>query len=387
MAAPRVYLDHVASTPLDPAVAEEMARVERDAWGNPGSLHAEGRRAREALDGARERVAAVLGAKPREIVFTSGGTEAAHLAITGAARAWRSGKGAAGPGRVVATAIEHSCVLDAVHRLAKEGFEVAKAQPSPDGSVEVDAIDAACGPGTILASVMCANHETGAVLPVAEAAGRVRSRGVLVHTDAALAPDAMDVNVDRLGVDLLSLSAHKWNGPKGIGALYVRRRTRVDPVLAGGVQEDRLRPGTENVAGAVGLAAALERAVAARAERTERRRRHRDAYEAILAEIPACRVIRPRERLPNVTLAEFDGCEGESLLVNLDLEGIAVSTGSACAVGGAEPSPVLMAMGFPRRRAASTLRVSFGEGNGDGDLARLHAVLPALVARLRALAR
>ncbi len=405
MSASRVYVDHVASTPLCPAVREAMDRILTDAFGNPGSLHAEGRKAKDALEDARSRVAAVLGAKAREIVFTSGGTEAAHLAVTGAARGWRTGKGrgegaaASGPGsgraagtgpvggRIVTTAIEHASVLDAVHALARDGFEVAKAAPRRDGGIDADAVDAACTPGTVLASVMCANHETGAVLPVAEVARRVRARGVLVHTDAALAPGALDVNVDRLGVDLMSLSAHKWNGPKGIGALYVRRKTRMEPVLAGGVQEERLRPGTENVAGAVGLAVALERAVAAREERTARRRALASSLEAAIAEIPGCGVIGPPERLPGVTLAEFSGCEGESLLVNLDLEGIAVSTGSACAVGGAEPSPVLLAMGFPRRRAASTLRFSFGEGNDEADVARLRSVLPALVGRLRALAR
>src|SRR5262245_14320896 len=360
MPPPRVYLDHVASTPLDPGVAEEMARVQRDAFGNASSLHAEGRRARDALEAARDRTAAALGCRPREVVFTSGGTEAAHLALRGAALARREAtKG--GAAHVVVTAIEHGCVLDTASALAREGFTVGKVAPTADGRVEADAVDAACVPGTGVASVMLANHETGAILPVAAVAERLRARGVALHSDAALGPGALDVNVERLGVDLLSLSAHKWNGPKGIGALYVRRKTRLAPTLAGGVQEDRLRPGTENVAGAVGLAAAPERACAAREERARRVADLRARLDAGLARITGCRLVGPAERLPGVTNAEFEGCEGESLLVNLDLEGIAVSTGSACAVGGTDPSPVLLAMGFPARRAASTLRFSLGK--------------------------
>jgi cysteine desulfurase len=322
------------------------------------------------------------------VVFTSGGTEAANLALRGAAHAKRATLPAgAAPPRVVVTAIEHSCVLDAATSLAREGFSVAKAAPTPDGRVEADAVDAAAGPGTAVASVMLANHETGAVLPVADAAARLRARGVVVHCDAALGPGQLDVSVEALGVDLLSTSAHKWNGPKGIGALYVRRRTRLAPQAFGGVQEDRVRPGTENVAGAVGLAAALERAAAAREERVARYGALRARLEAGIARITGCRVVGPERRLPSTVLAEFEGCEGESLLVNLDLEGIAVSTGSACAVGGVDPSPVLLAMGFSSRRAASTIRFSFGEGNVASDVDRVLDVLPPLVSRLRALAR
>ena len=379
----RIYLDHVASTPLDPAVAEAMDRARAAATGNPSSLHLEGRRSRDLLEGARERVAKVLECRPREVLFTAGGTESCDVAVRGAALA----RVAAGRG-VVVTAMEHAAVLDPAAALAKEGFAVARVPPTPDGSVDPAAFDAACGPGTTTASVMLAVHETGAVLPVRAIADRVRSRGVCLHCDAALGPGLLDVRPDALGVDLLSSSAHKWNGPKGIGLLYVRRRTKLEPVRRGGIQEERLRPGTEDVVGAVGLATALERATAARAERAVRHARLALRLEEVVRSIEGCAVLGPAEgRLPGVVCVEAPGCEGESLLVNLDLEGIAVSTGSACAVGAAEPSPVLQAMGLSKKRAASTIRFSVGEGVEPADVDRAGEALVRLVDHLRSLAR
>ena len=381
---PRAYLDHNASTPLDPAVRDAMAKAEAMTWGNPSSPHLEGRLAREILEEARGRVAATLGCRPREVLFTSGGTEAVNLALVGVARA----RAASGK-RVVVTAIEHSCVTDAADALGREGYEVVRVAPTPDGRVEAGAVDAACAPGTSVAAVMLANHETGAILPVRAVAEAVRARGVAVLCDAALGPGQVEVRVEALGVDLLALSAHKWNGPKGIGALYVRRRTKLEPLLRGGPQEERIRGGTENVVGAVGLATALERAVAsAEARRTRYRALTERLLGGLLAAIPDARLLGPAEpRLPSTVLLELPGCEGEAVLVNLDLEGISTSTGSACAVGGTSASPVLLAMGLSTKRASSTIRFSVGEGTTDADVDRVLSALPAIVGRLRALAR
>jgi cysteine desulfurase len=384
MSAPRVYLDHVASTPLDPRVRDEMARVEVDAPGNPSSLHREGRRARDLLEASRDRVAATLRCRPREIVFTSGGTEAINLGLVGVALA----RQAAGATRIVTSAVEHAAVLDAADALKPRGFEVVRVPCRPDGSVDADEFAAACVPGTALASLMCANHETGAVMPVAQVAERLAGRGVPLHCDAALGPGLLDVAPDALETDVLALSAHKWNGPRGAGVLYVRRRTKVVPLLHGGVQEERLRPGAENVAAAVGLATALERAHAERTERSARYEALRARLEAAVLAIPGVARVGPeRGRLPTTTCVEVEGCEGESMLVNLDLDGFAVSTGSACAVGSTDASPVLLAMGLSKRRAASTIRFSVGEGVARIDVDRAAAAFRAIVERLRALAR
>jgi len=379
----RTYLDHNATTPLDPAVREAMARAADGAEGNPSSVHLEGRRARALLEDARERVAAVLGARAREIVFTSGATEALNLALGGSARARRT----AGR-RVVVTAIEHAAVLETAAHLESEGDTVVRVAPTRGGSVSASAFLEACTAGTTTAAMMLANHETGVCLPVTAVASALRARGVTTVCDAALGPGMLDVRVETLGVDLLALSAHKWNGPKGVGALYVRRRTRLEPLIRGGPQEDRVRGGTENVLGAVGMAVALERADGTRLERAAR-------YAALCAQvvetlrsIEGCELLgRDEPRLPNTVSAAFPGCEGEALLVSLDLEGVAVSTGSACAVGGTEASPVLLAMGLVPKQAASSLRISVGEGTEARDVARWASVLPAVVARLRALAR
>ena len=382
---PRVYLDHNASTPLDPAVRDEMGRATA-LFGNASSLHEEGRRAKDALEGARDRVSRVLGCRPREVVFTSGGTEAINLGLRGAAVA-RAGVAR----RVVVSAVEHAAVLDCAGGLESDGFEVVRVAPLPDGRIDAAEFDEACGPGAAVACLMLANHETGALMPVAAAVERLRARKVPLLCDAALGPGILDVRVDSLGVDLLALSAHKWNGPKGIGALYVRRKTKLAPVLRGGVQEERIRPGTENVPGAVGFAVALERADLARTERAARYAALVARLEVGLLLVPGVRLVGPLPstdgRLMTTVNVEVDGCEGEALLVNLDLEGIAVSTGSACAVGSTDPSPVLLAMGFSAKRAASTIRMSVGEGVDDADVDRAARSFRAIVARLRSLSR
>ncbi len=379
----RTYLDHNASTPLHPAARAALERVGAETLGNPSSPHAEGRRARDLLEDARERVAKVLGCRGREILFTSGGTESVNLGLVGAARARASA------GRhLVATAIEHAAVLDPAAALEAQGYAVTRVPPRSDGGVDASAVVAACTPGTTLAAVMLANHETGAVLPVESVAAALRPRGILVLCDACLGPGLLDLRVDRLGVDLLALSGHKFGAPPGIGALFVRRRTQLEPLLRGGPQEERIRGGTENVPGAVALAAALEVAETGRSARVARLGPLADRLRTGLAPLPGLRFLGPTlERLPTTVNVAIEGCEGEALLVNLDLAGIAVSTGSACAVGASEASPVLLAMGLPARVAASTIRMSLGETSTSEDVDAVLRVLPSIVARLRALAR
>ena len=379
----RVYLDFNASAPVDPEVLAVMGKAAADAGGNPSSLHLEGRRARACLDDARERVATILGARPREIVFTSGGTEALHVGLRGAAGARR----AKGTGLVV-SAMEHPAVLDAVETLGREGFEVRHVPPGSDGTLTADRVDHAATAGTILVAVMAANHETGAIPPVVEIANLVRPRGVLVLCDAALLPGYGDLRTLAAHVDLLALSAHKFGGPKGIGVLFVRRGVRLVATQRGGPQEDQLRGGTENVLGAVGLAAALEKADRERDVRSLAVAARAARLLATLESVPGVALVGPRTgRLPSTVTVEVDGCEGEALLIHLDLAGVAVSTGSACAIGAAQPSPVLLAMGFSRRRAASTIRFSLGPTTTDDEIERAGTIFSTSCARLRALAR
>lgn len=379
----RTYLDHNASSPLHPAARAALEQAFAEPLGNPSSPHAEGRRARDLLENARERVAAVLGCRGREVLFTSGGTEALNLGLVGAARA-RSGIGR----RVVVTAIEHAAVLDPAAALEREGYGITRVPPRQDGGVDAAAILEACVPGTTVAAVMLANHETGALLPVEEVAAALRPRGVLVLCDAAMGVGLVDIRVDRLGIDLLALSGHKFGAPPGIGALYVRRRTKLEPLLRGGPQEERIRGGTENVAGAVALAAALCAMETGRAARVARLGGLAARLRAGIAALPGAVVLGPsEERLPTTVNVAIEGCEGEALLVNLDLLGIAVSTGSACAVGASEASPVLLAMGLPPRVAASTIRMSLGDASTPEDVDEVVRILPSIVARLRDLAR
>lgn len=380
---PRVYLDHAAATPLVPAAFEAMARAAADAEGNPSSLHAEGQKARALLDAARERVAGVLGVRPREIVFTSGATEALDLAVRGLAQA-RAGAGR----RVVATGIEHPAVLDPLSALAEEGFDVGRVPPRPDGTVDPEEIDRSAGPGTTLVAVMAVNHETGALLPVLDVAARVRPRRVAVVCDAALFPGFGDLPALAAGVDLLALSGPKFGGPKGIGALFVRRGVRVAPRQRGGPQEDGLRGGSENVLGAVGFAAALEAAHREVGDRTTACAASATRLLALLAQVEGVRPVGPASGVrAGFVLVEVEACEGEALLLALDLAGVAVATGSACAIGAAEPSPVLLAMGFSRRRAASTIRFTTGPATTSDEIDRVGAIFSRSVARLRALAR
>jgi len=374
----RIYLDHAATTPARPEVVEAM--VPLLGGYNPSSLHAEGRAARAALDEAREAVARVLGAAPREIVFTGGGSEAAVLAIVGSARA-RAGRGR----HVVTVATEHHAVLHAADLLEKDGWRVTRLPVSRDGLVDPEAFAAALTAETTIASVMLANNEIGVVQPVARLARLARDRGVLFHTDAVQAAGWLPLSVDDLGVDLLSLSGHKFHGPKGVGALYVRRGAPVEPVIVGGGQENGLRAGTENVAGIAGFATALRLAEAERTSTAARVAALRDRLQAgIVAAVPDVIVNGAgAPRLPGNLSVAFANAPSDALLIRLDLDGIAASAGSACAAGSLEPSHVAAALGLPDAYVLGVVRFSLGRQTTEAEVDDVIRRLPALIAGVR----
>jgi len=367
----RVYLDGNATTPLDPRVRAAM-----EPWldcGNASSLHAEGRAARGAVDRAREQVAALIGASPREVVFTSGATEANALALLGAVRA-------GGMRAAACSAVEHPSVLRVLESL-RPAVELHLVRVGADGCVPADATLPA---GATLVSVMLANNETGAVMPVTALAESAHAAGAIVHTDAVQACGKMRVNVDELGVDMLSLSGHKMHGPKGAGALFVRRGVRLEPLARGGEHERGLRPGTEDVAAIVGLGAACDLA----ARETDARRAAWEGLRThflarLAAGLPDVRALAPPAALPNTLCLLFPDVPGEALLAGLDLEGVAVSTGSACASGAAEPSHVLLAMGLERAAAERSLRVSLHAATTSEDVDACLNGLARVVKRLR----
>lgn len=379
----RIYLDHNATTPLDPLVLEAMLPYLKGGFGNASSIHAEGREAKKALEESREVIANLLGARAVEsIVFTSGGTEADNLAIKGVAFALKE-KGR----HLVTSAVEHPAVLETLRFLETQGFEVTSVPVDREGSLDLEAFRRALRPETILISIMHANNETGVLFPLEEIGRIAKERGILFHTDAVQSFGKVPLNVETLQVDLLSLSAHKLYGPKGIGALYIRPGVKMVALHHGGHQERNRRGGTENVASAVGFAKAAELA-SSRMGDEERRLRHlRDRLEAgILARIEGVRVNgRSAPRLANTSSLAFEGVDTESLLIGLDLEGIAASSGSACSSGSFEPSHVLAAMGVPRGWGA--LRLSLGRGNTEEEIDRVLDILPSLVKRLRAAPR
>ncbi|MHB1549893.1 MAG: cysteine desulfurase family protein [Vulcanimicrobiaceae bacterium] len=377
----RIYLDHAATTPVRPEVLEAMLPYFTQSGYNPSSLHAEGRRARAALDEARDRVAGLLGAQRKEIVFTGSGSEADNLAIHGVARAL------GGPGgHLLSTAIEHPAVLRALDALRDEGWAVSLLAVDRDGLVDPAAFAAALRPDTVLASVMYANNEIGTVEPIARLAAIARERGVLFHTDAIQAAAYLPLDVAALGVDLLSLSAHKFYGPKGVGALYVRDGTPLQPMIRGGGQEFGRRAGTENVAGIVGFATALSMAAGERDAASVRVAGLRNRLErAILASVEGAWINGGgAARLPGTSSASILDVDGEQLLVRLDLEGIAVSGGSACASGALEPSHVIAALSGEPRGRFGTVRFSLGRSTTAEEIDRLIALLPGIVAELRA---
>jgi cysteine desulfurase len=376
-----IYLDHNATTPVDPAVADAVVEVLRDDFGNASSVHAWGQRAKARLDRARASVAALIAADPGEVVFTGSGTEADVLALRGAAEALEP----AGRRHVVVSAFEHEAVLQTAKALARRGWEITWLAPTRDGIVTSEALAAALTDRTAIVSVMLANNEVGTIQPVAELAALAHARGALFHTDAVQAAGKIPLDVAALGVDLLSISGHKFNGPKGAGALWIRRGTRLVSQMTGGRQEKNRRAGTENVPALAGLGAAAERARGKLAE-MPRVAALRDALEAgILAGVPGTHVNGRRDaRVANTANIGFEGVEAESLVIAYDLEGIAVSTGSACSSGTLEPSHVLTAMGLESHDTQNAIRYSLGTGTTADEIARVVAITPALVERLRA---
>ncbi len=379
-----VYMDHSATTPLDPRVLERMTPFLSDLYGNPSGAYSLGRRCRGALELARASVASSLGCQPAEVVFTSGGSESDNLAVRGVAHARRrAGDGA----HLITSPLEHEAVLATMHALEREGFEVSVVAADCDGLVTPQAVVDALRPETTLVSVMLANNEVGTLEPVSEIAAAVRESGsnATLHTDAVQAAAYLDLDVDALGVDMLSISAHKFGGPKGVGVLYVRRGTPIAPIQTGGAQEARRRAGTENLAGAVGLAAALELAVESRDESCQRLMRLRDRVIDALTEIPSVRLTGHRtERLPGHASFCVCGAHADVLLLGLDMRGICASSGSACSSGSLDPSHVLTAMGISAEDAIGALRFSMGRTTRDSDIARLLEVLPPLIERVRA---
>ncbi|HET8630422.1 MAG TPA: cysteine desulfurase family protein [Thermomicrobiales bacterium] len=379
----RIYLDHAATTPVDPAVVAAMLPYWTEIWGNPSSLYAAGRAARAALDEARAAVAAVLRCAPGEVILTSGGTEGDNLALKGVVQAALL----AGRGRhLVTTAIEHHAILHTAAYLERFGAEATYLPVDAEGFVAPADVAAALRPDTCLVSVQYANNEIGAIEPLAEIAALTRARGIPLHTDAVQAAGSLPLDVDALGVDLLTIAAHKFYGPKGVGALYVRAGTPLLYQQQGGPQEGDRRGGTENVALAVGLAAALSRAAATRDVDNAHSRALRDRLIAgIRSAIPDVRLNGPigDARLANNVNVAFAGVDGESLIIALDLAGVAASSGSACTTGATEPSHVLRAIGVPDDAIAGSLRLTVGRDNTPAQIEEVLALLPDIIARLR----
>lgn len=384
-----IYADYAATAPLRATAREAMTTV-LDLWGNPSSLHAWGREAREALESARATVARLIGAKPSEIIFTSGGSESNTTAIRSAALLGaREGKR-----HIVSTAIEHPSVLNTLRTLSDGGFEVEILPVNPEGYVKAQQVADAIRPDTALVTVMHGNNEIGTVQPICDIAAVCRDRGVLFHTDAVQTVGHIPVNAGELGVDTLSFSGHKFGAPRGVGVLYVRRGTEFTPLIPGGHQERGRRAGTENLLGAVGLAAALEESVNTMSETNARLRRLANTLAGDLVNaVPGTRLnAAPRClspdcnspcSLPHVISLTFDGIDGEALVYRLDAEGIAVSAGSACTAGSPNPSHVITALGLDPVTALGTIRISLGADNTDEDIARMTEAMARLVADLR----
>jgi len=376
-----IYLDNNASTPLDPAVREAMDSA-ADLYGNPSSVHSDGRRARRAIEEARAEVAALVGAEPEEVFFTSGGTEAKAMAIFGSTAGRR--------GRIVTTAVEHPSVREPLARLAEgDGIETVLVRPEPTGALDRARVLDAAESGALLVSVMAANNEYGGLFPVAELAPPVRERGSLFHTDAVQAAGKVLVDVRASRVDLLTVSSHKLHGPKGVGALFVRRGVTLLAHTPGGGQEKKLRPGTENTTGIVGFGVAARLARERLADDGPGIAERRDRLErGILAAIPETRAIGGgAPRTPNTSAILFDGVAGDALLFRLDLEGVAVSVGSACSSGTLSPSPAILALGFTKEEAKGVVRFSLSRLTTGEEIDRVLALLPGIVAEARAARR
>ena len=382
----RIYLDNNATTPVAPEVAEAMRPYLVEDFGNASSVHWYGQRAREAVEKAREQVARLINAPPAEIVFTSGGTESDNAAVFGAVEGARP-RTLSGPKHVITTSIEHPAVLYSARAMERRGIHVTFVPVDSAGVVDPAEIESSIRPETLLITVMLANNEIGTLQPVEEIGRLAREHHIAFHTDAVQAVGKVPVDVEALGVDMLSLSAHKIYGPKGVGALYVRKGTRLEPFMHGGHHERDRRPGTENVAGIVGLGTAAELAQRLLAEDSSRLAALRDRLEAGIFEgVDGVRVnSHPKHRQPNTLNLTFDGIKGESLVMALDLESVACSTGSACASGSVEPSHVLSALGLSSDQARSSIRLSLGRYNTEADVDVALEVIPRVVERLRAI--
>lgn len=379
----RVYLDHNATTPLHPEVLAAMSPYLTGRFGNPSSVHAWGCEARQALESARATVARALGStETQSILFASGGTEADNLALCGVAAA-KASRGR----HLIVSAVEHPAVLAPADHLARHGFVVTRLPVDSQGLLDPEEVRCAIRPDTILVSLMHGNNETGVLLPVAEVGRICRQAGVLFHTDAVQSFGKLPLDVERLAVDLLSISAHKIQGPKGVGALYIRRGTTMQALLHGGHQERSRRAGTENVPGAVGLARAVDLATRDVEGTTKRLTALRDRLEqGLIAALPGVAVNgHPAARLPQTSNIAFVGVEAESLILALDLQGIGVSSGAACSSGSLEPSHVLLAMGLARERVESSIRFSLGRETTAAEIDYVLSVLPPIVERMRRL--
>jgi len=379
----RIYLDHNATTPVDRVAADAMMRALEHLFGNASSVHYYGQQAKAAIDDARSAVAALIGAEPAEVIFTSGGTEADNFAIRGAAEALE----VTGRRHLITSGIEHEAVLNTFKALAKRGWRTTVLPLDATGLVAPDRLRGVMTDDTALVSIMHANNEIGTIQPIGELAAIAHAHGALFHTDAVQSAGKIPVNVRTLGVDLLALSGHKFYGPKGIGALWVKRGVRLSPFLSGGKQERNRRAGTENVPGAVGMGVAAGLAMQKMPGEAARLSALRDRLEnGILSSVPNTEVNGARDaRVPNTTNISFDRIEAESLLIALDLEGVAVSTGSACSSGTLEPSHVLKAMSLSSHRAQNSIRFSLGASNTEEQIDRVIEILPRIVAKLRSL--
>ncbi len=374
----RIYLDHNATTPVRPEVRDRMLPFFGELFGNPSSAHSFGQEVKVQFEEARQRIADQLGASPAQIVFTSGGTESDNYAIKGTAFA-------AGKGHIITAMVEHPAVLQTVSWLAKKGFDASYVQVDSSGVVDPDEVKKALRPDTILVSIMHMNNEVGTIQPVEEIAAITKEAGVYFHSDAVQSFGKLPTKVDDLGVDLLSVAAHKIYGPKGVGALYIRKGTRIDPLIIGGAQEKRRRSGTENIAGIVAFGEAIVQAEAEREQLYSRLTGLRETLVKGLTErIPEVIINGdPSRTFPSTVSASVSHVEGESLLLSLDMEGIAVSTGSACSSGSLEPSHVLVSMGIETVLAQGTLRFSMGRGTTKAQIDYLLEVFPPIVDRLR----
>lgn len=378
----RIYLDHNATTPIAPEVLAAMMPYLTEEYGNASSIHAFGQNAREAVEQARASVAALLHARPAEIMFTSGGTESINHAILGAVSA-ASGKSK----HVITSAIEHVAGLDPCKALTKNGVELTILPVDREGLVHPDDVSRAIRSDTVLISLMLANNETGTIEPIAEIGKMTAEKGIVLHTDAVQAAGKIPLDVDHLGVDLLSISAHKFSGPKGIGALYIRKGTHLSPLMYGGHSERDRRPGTEDVAAIAGMGHAARLALSGIDVEGERIRALRDRLEkGLLERVPHSWVNGARApRVRNTSNITFPFIEGEAMVIALDLKGIACSTGAACSSGAVEPSHVLTALGLAPEDARATLRLSLGRQNTEAEIDRALEIIPAVIERLRRL--